>query len=164
MKRVAMLLLGLSLVLYSSAAMAKKVVIEDGKKVKIDYTLTVDEKMVDTSEGKTPLEYVQGNKMIIPGLEKQLAGLKVGDEKKVTVTPEEGYGQIDPTAVVDVAKKNFGETFDPKVGMLVQMKSQDGKQYAGVIKEIKDETVTVDFNHPLAGKELNFAIKIVSIE
>ncbi len=164
MKKVLIMLLGLALVSFGSIVNAANSVIADGKKVSFDYKLTVDGKVVDTSEGKKPLEYTQGKGMIIPGLEKALVGLKAGDEKSVTVLAAEGYGPVDPKAVVEVPKKNFGEGFDPKVGMMVQMKNQDGQEFAGLIKEVKTDSVMVDFNHPLAGKDLSFAIKIVSVE
>ena len=137
--------------------------ITDGKTVKIDYTLTVDGKVADTSKGKKPLEYVQGKHMIIPGLESQLKGLKVGDTKHVVVSPEDGYGKVNPKLVVQIPKKNLNSNTEPQVGMVLEMTTPDGQKVPGVIKAVDGDTLTVDFNHPLAGKELDFDIKVVDI-
>lgn len=138
--------------------------IENGKTVKFHYTLTVQGEVVDSSDGKTPLEYTHGEKMIIPGLEKELAGLKPGDTKKVTVKADDGYGQIDPNAYVEFPKNNFLEGQEPQVGMVVQIPTKDGQRLAGVVSELKENTVLINFNHPLAGEELLFDVTIVSVE
>ena len=138
--------------------------IEKGKKVKFDYVLKVEGEVVDSSDKQGPLEYVHGDKMIIPGLESELEGMKVGDEKKVTVSPENAYGNIDERAFVEFPKNSFAAEVDPKAGMIIQVPTKDGRQMPAVIAEVKEEVVVLDFNHPLAGKELNFEVTIVSIE
>ncbi len=146
------------------ALACKPRVIEQGKLVKIDYTLTVDGAVVDTSTGKGPLSYVQGAKQIIPGLEEQLAGLKVGDQKKVTVAPEKGYGPVRKEAVQVIPLKLFGG--DPKKlkeGSMVTGRNGDRTLQARVLK-ISKKDVTLDFNHPLAGKTLNFDVTVVGVE
>ena len=139
--------------------------IEKGKTVSMDYTLTVEGKVFDSSEGKAPLEYVQGNGMIIPGLEKELDGLKVGDKRNVVVTAIEGYGERNEQALVDMPKANFKtEGCEPQVGMMVQGQGQTGQPLTGTVLDVGEEKIKVDFNHPLAGKELMFDIEIKDVK
>ena len=138
--------------------------ISEGKTVQFDYTLTVDGQVADTSEGKTPLEYVHGSQMIIPGLEKQLEGLKVNDEKTVTVPAEDAYGPVDPRAIIEIPKEQFPEDFNFQKGVPIQLELQNGQPLVGVVEEVKESTVVVNFNHPLAGQDLVFKVKIVSIK
>ena len=144
--------------------MAEDVVVAEGKTVSFDYTLTVERKVVDSSQGKKPLEYVQGKGQIIPGLEKQLAGLKVGDEKTVDVKPEEGYGMYDASGVKEVEKNLIPSDIPLTVGTLLEMQDPSGHVFPAKVTEIKDKTVMLDFNHPWAGKELSFQIKIVDVK
>ena len=137
--------------------------IGEGSKVKMHYTLTVAGEFADSSEGKDPLEYTQGQKMIIPGLESQLEGLTTGTEKKVIVMPEDGYGQVNPKLIVEIPTANLGTEITPQLGMVLQMTTPDGQNVPGVITEVKDDTVVINFNHPLAGQVLQFDIKIVEV-
>lgn len=139
-------------------------VIEQGREVAFDYTLTVDGEVLDTSDGKTPLTYTHGDNKIISGLSRQLEGMRVGEEKAVIVTPEEGYGPVDPTALQEIPRKTLPENIEPKVGQLLQMKNPDGNVFFCKVIELKKDTIVMDFNHPLAGKILNFQVKIVSIK
>ncbi len=164
MKRFLSVLFGISLLLITNLTFGGEKMIQQGSKVKFDYTLVVEGQVVDTSKGKQPLEYVHGQGTIIPGLESQILGLKEGDEKKVVVGPEDAYGVIKSEAIVEVNKAQLGSERQPQIGDHLQMKNTEGNTFNGVVKEIKDEIVVVDFNHPLAGKELIFDIKIVDIE
>jgi len=131
--------------------------------VSINYTLTVDDTVIDSSLGKDSLSYVQGAGQIIPGLEEQLAGLNIGDKKKVVVSPDKGYGERDPNAARKVSKKLFQNPEGLKVGSAVS--GQDGdKTFRATIVDITDQDVTLDLNHPLAGKTLNFDIEVVDIQ
>ncbi|MCA9407256.1 MAG: peptidylprolyl isomerase [Candidatus Omnitrophica bacterium] len=164
MKRMILAVLALSLTVFGGTPLqAEDNVIVDGKTVKFDYTLTVNGTVADSSEGKVPLEYVHGKNMIIPGLEKKLAGLKVGDEQEIVVSPDEGYGQVNPQMIIEVPKANLPPEVEPQKGMVLQMTTQTGQALPGIIEEVKDETVALNFNHPLAGQELAFKIKIVEI-
>jgi FKBP-type peptidyl-prolyl cis-trans isomerase SlyD len=165
MKRllVGITLFGLLLVNVIAVGAQEQVIAKD-KTVKIDYTLTVDGKEVDSSAGKQPLEFVSGSGMIIPGLEKQLEGLKVGDEKDVIVLPEEAYGLVNPELFQEADKTIFPKDFKVEVGQVVPLQMNDGKTYPALIAEIKDDKVVLNFNHPLAGKTLEFKIKIVDIK
>lgn len=139
-------------------------VVEQGKKVKFEYKLTVDGNVVDSSEGREPIQFVLGDGAIIPGLAKQLEGMKVGEEKHVVVAPEEGYGVPDPKAFKEVEKSILSTEEKLEVGQIFEFSAEGGQSFPGIISEVKDKTVVVNFNHPLAGKELVFDVKIVSIE
>jgi len=139
-------------------------VIAEGKTVQFHYTLTVEGQVTDTSEGKEPLEYVHGSRMIIPGLEKQLEGLKVNDEKTIAVPAEEAYGPVDPRAIIAIPKDQFPAYFVPQKGLPVQIELHNGQPLMGLVEEVKENSVIVNFNHPLAGQDLVFKVKIVSIK
>lgn len=138
--------------------------IADKMDVGMDYTLTVDGKVVDSSEGREPLHYVHGSGQIIPGLEQALTGLKAGDSKEVTVAPEQGYGTADPSAIVEVPKTQLPPNVTPAVGMALRGQTPEGEGFAATIKEIKADSVVLDLNHPLAGKTLHFKVKITDVK
>ncbi|MBI4057508.1 MAG: peptidylprolyl isomerase [Elusimicrobia bacterium] len=137
--------------------------VQKGSTVKINYTLTVDGQVVDSSTGREPLAYVQGSGQIIPGLEEQVQGMKTGDKKKLTVTPEKGYGPINPQAQQKIPRQKFQGQKDLKVGSVVQGEMGD-RQFQAVIAGINDKEVTLDLNHPLAGKTLQFDIEVVDVQ
>ncbi len=152
------LILGISSVVY-----AEDIVIGLGKKVKLDYTLFVNNEELETSVGKEPLEYVVGDESIIPGLESQLNGMHIGEEKVVIVESKDAYGDEDPQAIKEFPKDSMPKETEPKVGMVLQAKAPDGEDFPAVIKEINGDKVVLDFNHPLAGKQLKFNVKILDI-
>ena len=157
-------ILALGLAVDAFAAEGGPVMIENGKKVKFDYTLTVEGKVMDTSEGKAPLEYVQGSGNIIPGLEKQMAGLKVGDERTFNVKPEEAYGQVDPAAFKEMPKSSLPKEFVPEVGKMISVVDNQGRRMPVTISEVKEQSIMINLNHPLAGKDLEFKIKVIDIQ
>ena len=157
-------LVTIAVLLTGAGAAFGEEMIEKGKTVQFDYILTINNEVVETTEGKNPIEYVQGEGKIIPGLEKALEGLKAGEEKKVTVAPEEAYGPVIQEAIKDIPKANFPADFAYEVGMVIELQDPEGNAYPGVVQEIKDEAVVVNFNHPLAGQTLNFDVKIVSVK
>ena len=137
--------------------------IKDGNTVSIDYTLTVDGQVCDTSKGRGPLEYTQGTGQIIPGLEKALIGLKVGDKKSVDIEPKEAYGEINPQARRRIPKTSLQDIEKLKVGDVVGA-SSGGQSFRAIISEIGATEVELDFNHPLAGKKLHFDVEIVAVK
>jgi FKBP-type peptidyl-prolyl cis-trans isomerase SlyD len=138
--------------------------IENGSRVKIEYTLKDDAGTVlDTNKGKEALTYTQGQRQIIPGLETALAGMRAGEEKKVTVKPEDGYGKVDPKAQMEVDKQAVPPNA-LKVGAQLLGHGPNGQPIPARVKEIKDKTVVLDMNHPLAGKTLYFEVKILGVE
>ena len=136
--------------------------IKSGKKVKIHYTLTVQGEVVDTSEDKDPLEYVHGSGQIIVGLEAALEGMEPDQTKEVTVGPDDAYGPINPQAILEIPRDKL-QHIEVEVGAILKAEDPDGKTVQGIVKEVKDETVIVDFNHPLAGKELHFTVKVLEV-
>jgi FKBP-type peptidyl-prolyl cis-trans isomerase SlyD len=149
----------------SSQTTAKpETVVQTGSDVAFDYTLT-DESgtVIDSSKGKQPMHYIHGQGQIIPGLEKELAGMAVGGEKKVTVKPEDGYGPINPQAFQEIPKEKLPADA-LKVGTMLMAQGPQGQGVPVRVHEIKENTVIMDFNHPLAGKTLSFDIKITDIK
>ena len=137
--------------------------VAEGKLVSLEYTLTLDDKsVVDSNVGAQALTYTHGSHQLIPGLEKALEGMTVGDTKQVTVAPAEGYGETDPKALQEVQK----QLIPPdalKVGARLQGKGPSGQMVYPLVSEIKTDTVILDFNHPLAGKTLHFDVKVLDI-
>jgi len=139
-------------------------VVKDGLMISLEYTLkSPDGKVLETSKGREPLKYIHGQKRMIPGLEKELTGMRVGDEKNVTVKPEDGYGKINPNAVQEVPKEKIPENA-LKVGAVLAARSPEGMVVPMTVKQIKDKTVVMDMNHPMAGKTLVFDVKVVDIQ
>ena len=154
----------LALLAVTPAIAQPKAVVEKGSSVKIEYTLKDDKgAVIDTNAGKDALAFTQGSQQIIPGLDKALLGMKVGDSKKVTVKPEDGYGNVDPKAEAEVPKTALPEGA-AVVGTRLLARGQDGQPRPVTVKAVKDTTVVLDLNHPLAGKTLFFDVKIVSVE
>jgi FKBP-type peptidyl-prolyl cis-trans isomerase 2 len=149
---------------FGQTAAKPETVIQAGSDVSFDYTLT-DESgtVIDSSKGKQPMHYIHGQGKIIPGLEKELAGMAVGGEKKVTLKPENGYGPIDPRAFQEVPKDKLPPDA-LKVGTVLTAQGPQGQAIPVRVHEIKENTVVIDFNHPLAGKTLLFDIKITEIK
>ena len=136
--------------------------IKKGDKVKIDYTGTFDDGTVfDTSEGKQPIEFEAGSGMVIKGFDEAVIGMEAGEEKDVKIKPEEGYGQQNPQLIQKTPKDKLPKDPEPKIGMMLGIGTPDGKQMQARITEVSDTEVTIDLNHPLAGKTLNFKIKVV---
>ena len=138
--------------------------IATGSKVSIEYTLTLgDDQVVDTNVGGQPLQYTQGSSQIIPGLENALLGKEAGDSLTVKVSPEEGYGQVNEEAIIEVQTENL-PLEARQVGMQVQGQTPDGQKVQAQVVEMRDQTAVLDFNHPLAGKTLHFAVRILDIQ
>lgn len=141
----------------------KPEVVADDVVVSMAYKLTVDGEVLDEAGAEDALQFLQGHRNIIPGLENQIAGMKVGEEKSVVVPPETGYGEVDKDAIDEIPSSEFPEDVTPEVGMELEIKDKDGNEMYGRVLSIQGDTVTMDFNHPLAGKELRFEIKIVDL-
>jgi FKBP-type peptidyl-prolyl cis-trans isomerase SlyD len=137
--------------------------IADGAQVSLEYTLTLEDKTVmDSNVGREPLSYRQGAHEIVPGLEKALEGLAKGEKKRVVVKPVDGYGEVDPKAFQEVKKTMIPEQAR-KVGAQLEAKSPDGESMFPIVTEVKEETVVLNFNHPLAGKTLIFDVTVLDI-
>jgi FKBP-type peptidyl-prolyl cis-trans isomerase SlyD len=138
--------------------------IHEGAVVSIEYTLTDDAgKMIDSNVGKDPLSYIHGAGQIVRGLERELNGLKVGDRKKVQVTPQDGYGPINEKAFQEIPREGIPPEAQ-KPGAMLMTKAPDGRAIPVRVHEVKEKTVVVDLNHPLAGKTLNFEVKVIDVQ
>lgn len=132
--------------------------------VGLEYTLRLDDgEVVDTSTGRGPLQFLQGHGHIIPGLEKELYGLGVGDGKAIVVSAAEGYGPRKPNAVQEFPRDAFPEGVEIQSGMAVQLTDQSGHPHMAFVQELRQETVLLDLNHPLAGETLHFDVEVVSL-
>ncbi|MDH3228869.1 MAG: peptidylprolyl isomerase [Alphaproteobacteria bacterium] len=135
-----------------------------GDTVRIHYTGTLtDGSEFDSSSGGDPLEFTIGSGQIIPGLDREVAGMAVGDTKKVTVGADEAYGQRQPEAVQEVPRDAVPEGINLVVGNRLQATTADGGQMVVTIAAVSEETVTMDANHPLAGEDLVFDVELVEI-
>lgn len=131
--------------------------------VSFHYTLTDDQgNTLDSSAGKDPLTYLHGAGNIIPGLEKELEGKQVGDSLKVAVAPAEGYGEVHEGMIQQVPREAFGDNQDIQVGMRFEAQTDQGP-VSVVVTDVSETHVTVDGNHPLAGKTLHFDVSIQEI-
>jgi FKBP-type peptidyl-prolyl cis-trans isomerase 2 len=139
-------------------------VIENGNSVSIEYTLKLDDgTTVDSNVGQDPLTYTQGKGEILPALEEALLGQAVGDTSEIALTAEQGYGPRNPEAFQEVAKDSVPE--DARTaGMMLMATTTEGQQIPVRIQEVRDETIVLDFNHPLAGQALNFEVKVVEVD
>lgn len=163
MTSIKTLLLAIVIVGWTSMSFADNTVVAEGKLIKMDYTLIVNKEEVESSVGKEPLEFVYGDHSIIVGLEDAVKGMRVGEEKQVVVEPKDGYGEVDPKAFKEFPKSTMPNNIEPKVGMVLQAQAPNGENFPAVISEIKGDQVNLDFNHPLAGKQLTFKVKILAI-
>lgn len=137
--------------------------VKDGLVISMEYTLTVDGEVLDSSKEDGPLEFLQGYQNIIPGLESEITGMTVGESKEVTVAPADGYGEVDPADVKDISLEEFPGEIPVEVGVELEMHDEDEQLVRGTIIAVEEDVVKMDFNHPLAGKELFFAVKIVGL-
>jgi peptidylprolyl isomerase len=154
----------LGAVLFLAGCAAKPATAKSGDKVKVDYTLTVDGKVYDTSVGKTPFEFTLGTNAVIPGFEKAVLGMKVGDKKTVNITAADGYGARDESKVFVVQPTDLPQDATPAVGMQLQGTNTDGSVSSFTITKIDSTGITLDGNSPLAGKDLTFEITLLAIE
>ncbi|MBR9683512.1 peptidylprolyl isomerase [Candidatus Woesearchaeota archaeon] len=138
--------------------------IKNGDKVKIEYTGKLEDGTVfDTSEGKAPLTFEVGAKQVIPGFEKAVEGMTKGEEKTFKLSVEDSYGPTRKELVQEIPRDKLPDKPEPQEGMMLMMKAPTGQQIPARITKVTDDKVTIDINHPLAGKELEFTVKIVGV-
>ena len=143
---------------------AEAMTIADGRQVSLEYTLTLgDGTQAGTNVGQEPLVYIHGRGELVSGLEQGLLGLKVGDTKKVVVSPQDGYGEVDPSRTQQVPLDRIPEQAR-KVGAQLQGMGPDGQIRFAKITALDDTNATIDTNHPLAGQELTFDVTILTVE
>ncbi|MBR9700040.1 peptidylprolyl isomerase [Candidatus Woesearchaeota archaeon] len=139
--------------------------VKKGDKVKVNYTGTLDDGTVFDSSEKhgQPLEFEVGSKQVIPGFDDALIGMEIGQEKEISIKPEQAYGQPNPQLVTEVPKDKLPQDKELKPGMMLLVTLPNGAQTPAKIVEVLDTGVKLDLNHPLTGKALNFKIKLESI-
>ena len=142
--------------------------VEQNKMVGVDYKLTVDGQIADQSRPGQPLEFICGTGMLLPKFEEAILGKEPGEKVAFTLEPKDGYGELIAEAIVDLPKNIF--MVDGKlaedilfVGSQVPMSDAQGNRMMGIVKEVGDETVKMDFNHPMAGKTLHFDVEVVEV-
>jgi peptidylprolyl isomerase len=139
--------------------------VKKGDKVKVHYhgRLTSGETF-DKSEGREPLEFEVGSGMVIKGFDDGVTGMAIGDKKTINIPFDEAYGPRNPDMVIEMPKDRFPKDMEVEIGMPLGMSDGQGQQFQVVVTEIKDDSVTLDANHPLAGKDLIFDLELVSID
>lgn len=137
--------------------------VKDGLVVSMEYKLTADGEVLDSSDEAGPLQFLAGYGNIIPGLESEMAGMKIGESKNVTVQPADGYGEFDEEAFTDVPRSEFPADLKLEEGMELHVTDEDGNHQAAYVAEFDDQTVKLDFNHPLAGAVLEFYVKVIAL-
>ena len=138
---------------------------QKGDTVAVHYTGKLDDgEVFDSSRDRDPLEFEIGSGQVIPGFDRAVEGLEIGESREVTLKPDEGYGEPREDLVVDVDRSQFPDEEDPTVGRQVQVQVAPGQNRVATITGIEDESVTLDLNHPLAGKELTFDVELVEIK
>lgn len=142
--------------------------IQENKFVSLSYTLTVDGVVVDKAESTRPLEFIFGTGALLPKFEEQIIGKVEGDKVAFTLSPADGYGETVAEYVIELPKNLF--EMDGKideavvaVGNILPMMDNEGNRMNGMVKEIGDSSVTMDFNHPMSGKTLNFEVEVVGV-
>ncbi|HPP73518.1 MAG TPA: peptidylprolyl isomerase [Armatimonadota bacterium] len=139
-------------------------VAKTGDLVKVDYTGRLNSGQIfDTSEGREPIEFVLGSHQVIPGFEEAVEGMSVGDKKTIEIPADQAYGQRREELVATVRRDQLPEDLEPKEGDILRIQREDGQVILVRITDIDETSATLDANHPLAGEDLTFDIKLVDI-
>jgi FKBP-type peptidyl-prolyl cis-trans isomerase 2 len=138
---------------------------KQGDTVRVHYTGTLEDgEVFDSSKGREPLEFVVGAGQVIPGFEKAVEGLAPEESRKVTLPPEEAYGERDDSRVLTIERERIPSEIDIEVGTTLQMQTPEGQALPVTVQDIGEESVTLDANHPLAGKALTFEVELVEVK
>ena len=140
----------------------RRVKIKKGDTVKVQYTCRLENgTAIDSSIGREPLEFTLGKEEVIKGLEEAVAGMKVGESKTVKVSAEKAYGPYHDEWVLEVGRDKLPEGWNPEVGLHFELPLKDGRSSTAVVTHVSQSSVTLDFNHPLAGKGLIFEVSLL---
>jgi FKBP-type peptidyl-prolyl cis-trans isomerase 2 len=138
--------------------------VKENNTVKVNYTGKLsDGQIFDSSEGKEPIEFTLGQGQLIPGFEKGLIDMKLNEKKTITIPKDEAYGDVNKDLIQEVKKTELPQDMAPEVGMGLVSKSPDGQEMNLMVVEVREETIVIDGNHPLAGKELIFDLEVLAI-
>ncbi len=139
--------------------------VENGQKVKIHYTGTLDDgSPFDSSAGRDPLEFEMGAGMVIPGFEKGVEGMEVGEMKSIHIPAEEAYGERREDMLMQFERSQLPEDLEPAVGMGLQMQGPEGQPVPVTVTAVDEDNITIDANHQLAGQNLNFELELVEVD
>lgn len=137
--------------------------IKNGTVVNLAYSLSGDDgEILDQADRENPFTYLHGAEQIVPGLESELEGLKAGDKKKVTVSADQGYGEVNPDLKLSVKRSQFPKELDLREGMQFETAGPEGEGLVFTVESIEGEMVHIDGNHPLAGLTLHFDVEVLS--
>ena len=138
--------------------------VKSGDVVRVHYTGTLEDgSQFDSSVGRAPLEFTVGAGQMIAGFDAGVVGMAVGEKKTILIDPDHGYGQKDPSAIIEFPSSNIPEGMAVEVGMKLNLQNQYGQPVPVVVMEVKEEVIIMDANHFLAGKDLTFEVEIVEI-
>lgn len=143
--------------------MDSKDTVQKNMVVSMEYTLHVDGEKIDSSDGQDPLQFLAGHGNIISGLEREMMGMKIGDSKDVKIQPAEAYGEFDENAFMQVPRDQFPKDMQVEEGLELTVRDDSGQSRYARVDAVEGENVTLNFNHPLAGDELQFNIKVVGL-
>lgn len=140
------------------------IAIADETRVTLNFSLSLEDgTVVDSNHGEEPVTFTVGDGNLLEGFEKAMYGLRAGDERELTITPEQGFGQPNENNVQEVPRSDFPEDLTLEVGLMLSFSDAQNTELPGVIKELKENSILVDFNHPLAGRTLKFKVHIHSV-
>ena len=138
--------------------------VKSGDKVKVHYHGRLDNgETFDKSEGREPLEFEVGSGMVIKGFDDGVTGMAVGEKKTINIPFNEAYGPKNPEMIIDMPKDRFPKDMEIEIGMPLGMSDSQGNQFQVVVTQIKEESVVLDANHPLAGQDLTFDLELIEI-
>ncbi len=141
--------------------------VSNGDTVQVHYTGKLDDgKVFDSSADRDPLEFKVGDHQVIKGFEEGVIGMKAGDKKEITIPPDKGYGNRTDDNIHEISSQNISSPKDSefKVGMPISLKNEKGEEFYGIVQEVKDKAIVIDFNHFLAGKNLTFDVELMAIK
>lgn len=139
--------------------------ISAGKKVSLHFAIRFEDgQEVDSTFGKTPANFVLGDGNMLAGFEEGLIGLKSGDKKEMLITPEKGFGLPNPQNLQEMKRKDFPDDMQLEPGLMISFADANKSELPGMVKEVGDDIVVIDFNHPLAGRTLKFEVEILTVE
>ncbi|MEM6525050.1 MAG: peptidylprolyl isomerase [Bacteroidota bacterium] len=139
-------------------------VVKKGDKIRVHYTGKLRNGQVfDSSEGRSPLEFEVGSGMMIAGFDAAVYGMKVGDKKMAEIPANEAYGEVNKEMIVDIDKSQLPPDLNPEIGQQLGMQQPNGQSVPVTVTHIKEDSITIDANHALAGKDLIFEIELVDI-
>jgi len=140
-------------------------IVGESTRVTLNFSITLDNgQLVDSTFDKSPAEFEVGDGNLLPGFEKVLLGLKAGTRDTFTIQPEQGFGQPNPSNIQEIPRSEFAADMELVEGLMIAFADAQNTETPGVIAAFDDVTVTVDFNHPLAGRELLFEVEIIDVQ